>query len=396
MNIRRITTFTFVLAIAALIVGLSACDQLVNLILDLEDMPPEDMPPATGLSGEIPVGVVLPETGRFGEVYGVPMKQGFELALQEINHAQIGDATIMLITADSQETIDGAVAAFNKLIHEDEVPAILGPAFSSQAEETFPLAQENQVVAFSPTSSKSGLSGIGDFIFRAGLATDVFIPSGVMATQEKLGYQRVATIYDASDAYSTDSDEVVRKALADNNVEVLATETFQGGDTDFSEQLTRIMELNPDALFISALSVEMTAVLIQGRQLIPSSVHFIVPELTITEVQGAGTAADGAISFAGWASTADTPGNQAFIHNYQAMYGTEPNAWAAQSYATLHILAEAIANAQSTDSTAIRDALAMTMDFDIVLGKFSFDANGEAVYNPIILIVENGALQLFE
>ena len=37
MNIRRITRFTFVLAIAVLIVGLSACDQLVNLILDLPE-----------------------------------------------------------------------------------------------------------------------------------------------------------------------------------------------------------------------------------------------------------------------------------------------------------------------------------------------------------------------
>ena len=48
------------------------------------------------------------------------------------------------------------------------------------------------------------------------------------------------------------------------------------------------------------------------------------------------------------------------------------------------------------DSMAIRDALAMTMDFPTILGDFSFDPNGEAVYDPIILIVENGALQLFE
>ena len=119
---------------------------------------------------------------------------------------------------------------------------------------------------------------------------------------------------------------MVRKALADNDVAVLITETFQfqGDDTDFSDQLTRIMELNPDALFISALSLGMTQVLIQGREIgIPSSVHFIVPELTITEVQAAGTAADGAISFAGWSSTTDTPGNQAFIQNYQTMHGME-------------------------------------------------------------------------
>ena len=37
-----------------------------------------------------------------------------------------------------------------------------------------------------------------------------------------------------------------------------------------------------------------------------------------------------------------------------------------------------------------------TMDLDTVLGKFSFDAVGDAVYDPIVLIVKNSQLQIFE
>jgi ABC-type branched-subunit amino acid transport system substrate-binding protein len=50
----------------------------------------------------------------------------------------------------------------------------------------------------------------------------------------------------------------------------------------------------------------------------------------------------------------------------------------------------------ANDSTAIRDALAQTMDFPTILGNFSFDPNGEAMYDPIVLIVKDGALQAFE
>ena len=101
--------------------------------------------------------------------------------------------------------------------------------------------------------------------------------------------------------------------------------------------------------------------MIQARQLgIPTSVPLIVPDLTGDEVAAASDAAEGAITFTSWISTADTPGNRAFVQNYRAKYGTEPNPWAAQSYAALYILAEAIANAQSIDATAIRDALANT------------------------------------
>ena len=89
------------------------------------------------------------------------------------------------------------------------------------------------------------------------------------------------------------------EALQQNNVEVLTTEIFQTGDTDFSDQLTRIKELNPDAIFLSALPVEKEAVLIQIRQIgIPAEVHFITLTLTTGNVQRAGAAAEGAISIA--------------------------------------------------------------------------------------------------
>ena len=118
-------------------------------------------------------------------------------------------------------------------------------------------------------------------------------------------------------------------------------------------------------------------------------------------MQAAGPAAEGAISFAGWISTASTPGNQAFVQNYRARYGTEPNPWTAQSYAAVYILAKAIANARltdsmATDSSAIRDALANIKDFDTVLGQFSFDTDGDAVYDPKIVIVMNGQFEIFE
>ena len=74
----------------------------------------------------------------------------------------------------------------------------------------------------------------------------------------------------------------------------------------------------------------------------------------------------------------------------------EPSVWAAQPYAAVHILAEAISIAQSTDSKAIRDALANIADFDTILGKFSFNAIGDAVYDPVVLIVKDGELQVFE
>ena len=388
MNVKKIMTIAIVFAIVALTVGLSGCEKIAPMVPDHETTMPEMM------DGEIPIGVAVALTGPFAEPYGLPMQRGFELAREEIN--SLTGANITFVPVDTHSTTEGAVAAVQGLVDQG-VPAIVGVGISTQLKEAFPIAQENGVVAFSSISSAAGLSSIGDYVFRTGLATNLQNPGGVMATHAKLGYTKVATIYDAADAYSTSSNEETTKALVASGVEILTAETFQTGDTDFSTQLTNIMGMEPDALFVSALSLEMVQIIVQAREIgIPASVRFIVPDLTRDEVQKAGAAAEGAITFTNWASTSDTPGNQAFVQNYRAKHGIEPEPWAAQSYATLYILANAIANAQSADAAAIRDALAQTMDFPTILGDFSFDPNGEAMYDPIVLVAKDGELQTLE
>ena len=388
MNIKKFTLFAFLFLITVLIVGFSACERVSQIVQPTT-------PQMTESSDEISIGVVLPLTGRLTDSFGKPIQQGFELALSEITAAHPSGTKLNLIIVDGQSTIDGAVEAFNKLIHQDGVSVILGPATSSQTEMAFPIAQENQVVAISPTSAATGLSAIGDFVFRVALTTDILIPRGIEVTQTKLGYQRAATMYDDTDLFSTDGDASVQEVLAAKGVEVITTETFQGGDTDFSEQLTRIQTLNPDVIFVSCLSPEKPGLLRQGHEL-GISAPFIVRTLTATEVQTAGAAAEGAITFVGWGAAVDTPKNKTFVENYSTKFGMKPNNYAARSYATLHILAEAIANAHATDSAAIRDALASIKDFNTILGKFSFDANGDAVYDEKVLIVKDSKLVRFE
>ena len=390
MNTRRFAIFAFVLAIVALIVGLSACDQIQQLLLPA---PPQ----MGGLRGKIPIGFVLPQTGPLVSS-SMAMQRGTELAVEEINNSQLGDARIELIIEDDRSTVEGAIEVVNKLIHQDGVPVILGLATSSETKAVFPIAHENQVVAFSQLSAARGLSALTEFGFRASLTVDKLVPTGVQITHDKLGYQRVAKIADRVDFFSQSSDAMLAESLTANGVEVLTTETFETGETDFSAQLTRIKDSNPDAIFISALPPETTRILMQGRQLgIPADIPFIVTvTLASGQIQILGDAAEGAITFTSWVSTADTPGNQAFVQNYRLKYGIEPSIWAAQAYASVYILAKALADAQSTDPVAIRDAMANITDLDTVLGKFSFDAVGDAVYNPIVLIVENGQLQVFE
>lgn len=374
----------FLLLVAVVSLVVVGCDRVNRVIQTAQ---PEDE--------EISVGLALALTGQFASEVGIPMQNGFELARKEINNANKLEKDLVFIIEDTQSI--SAADAFNTLIEEDNVSIILGLAVSTQAKEAFPIAQKNQVVAFSPTSSAPGLSAIGDFIFRASLTVDIIIPHGIKMTQKKLGYKKVALLYDENDLYSTSSNNAAHEAFIANGIRVLTTETFQGGESDFSEQLIKIRDLEPDLIFISALPPEIPPVMIQVRELgIPESIPFVIPQLSTEMIRNAGPASEGAITFTAWSDVSQTPGNQDFVRSYKKEYGTNPTAWSAQSYATLHILVEAIIRAQSTDAVPVRDALAGITDFPTILGQFSFDRNGDGDYNPKVLIVKDGNFEIFE
>jgi branched-chain amino acid transport system substrate-binding protein len=350
-----------------------------------------------GLPAKIAIGVAMPLTGP-NSAYGAPAVEGFEFAREEINgSSKLGGASIEFISVDSRGTIEATAEAFNKLIKEDGVNIVMGPATSTVAKEVFPIAQENEVLAFGSTSTAVGLSAIGDYIFRGGLNVGTLVPGAVKDLQEKLSFTRVATMVADNDVYSQSLDEAVSNALAENDVEILTRETFATGDTSFADQLSNIKDLNPHAIFVSCLATEMIHVLKQVREAgIPSNIPVIIPEMTLDEVAAAGEAAERSISITGWATVASTPGNQTFVDNFTAKHGYDPSPWAALSYASLHILADAIAAAGSTNASAIRDELAKTQDVDTILGRFSFNADGDAIYDPIVLIVRDGVFEVFE
>ena len=235
------------------------------------------------MDGDLPIGVVVSLTGKHAELYGLPMQRGFELARKEIN--MLSDGNLLFVTVDDQSSEAGAVAAVQQLVDQG-VSVIVGIAISDYLEDAFPIAQESGVVAFSSVSSAAGLSSIGDYVFRTPIAVDLMNSRGVMATHEQLGYTKVALIYDAADTYSTSSNEEIKKALAAGGVEILVEEAIETDGTDFTAQLTNIMNVAPDALFVSALSPEMMRVIRQAGELgIPDTVQLIVPDLTATEIQ---------------------------------------------------------------------------------------------------------------
>ncbi|MBI1298400.1 ABC transporter substrate-binding protein [bacterium] len=385
----KIQPLALLAAFVLMFLGTGACTS-APIVLQLP-------PPPAGVSGDIQIGMVVPLSGPIAGL-GNAMKNSAEMAQQEINAAQLGSARIQFVIEDSAGTPEVAVAAFEKLIAEGEVVAILGPATSASAAAAFPIAQEAGMVALSPVAGAAGLSEIGDFVFQGNLTVDVVVPGGVALTQAALGYTSAAILVDELDLFSQNALEILEQTFADNGVEVVAVEPFQTGDIDFSAQFERILAAAPDTIFVASLPAEAAAILINAREVgVPAEIPFILPlALSNAEVAQAGEAAEGAIAFSTWDIAANTPGNQAYVQRYRETYGSDPNRFGAQWHASMTMLAAAIRQAGSLEAEAIRDALLNLGSVDTILGTITFDETGSAVYDPIIQIVRDGALVPFE
>jgi branched-chain amino acid transport system substrate-binding protein len=191
--------------------------------------------------------------------------------------------------------------------------------------------------------------------------------------------------------------------MDDRKIQVTDTETFASADKDFSAQLTKVKGTNPDAIFISALADAGANIVAQARKLgIPDSVRIIggngMNSPQIAKI--AGPAAEGIIVGAAWIDSSTNPMSQDFVKNYKAKYNGDADQFAAQAYAGVQILGDALKRANlsgdpAKDRDALKGALAQTKNLDTVLGKFSFTAARDADHPPVVQIIKDGKFVVF-
>jgi len=356
--------------------------------------------PASNLPAEITLGAVHDLSGATA-LYGTSIQKGIDLAVKQINEQSfLGEGvTVKVAYEDAAGDAKQAIAAFEKLIANPDVVVILGPTLSSEAKSADPVAQEAGMPVIASSNTATGITEIGDYIFRTSLPESAVIPNTVKVTKDALGLTKVAVMYGNDDAFTQSGYDVFKAALDAEGIEILTEETFAKGDTDFSAQLTKIQSLNPDAIIVSALAEEAANIMIQARTLgIPESVRIIggngfnSPKLA----EIAGPAAEGAISGSAWNVASTFPASVDFVTAFNAEYGGDPDQFAAQSYTAAWAAVTAIKNADSVDHAAVRDAIAQIKDMDSPLGVFSFDANRDPVHDAVVLTIQNGVFVVFQ
>jgi branched-chain amino acid transport system substrate-binding protein len=185
--------------------------------------------------------------------YGTAIKAGLELALAEVNTTGVlGGRKINLIVEDSAANKDQAINAARKLIGRDKVVAIIGPTLSNEMFAVGPVAQERHIPILGTSTTANGITAIGDYVFRTSLPESDVIPVTLKKAQSR-GVKTIALMYANDDAFSKSGFDVMKAAAEKVGLKIVDIESFGSKDSDFSAQLTKIKDLTPDAIGISAL-----------------------------------------------------------------------------------------------------------------------------------------------
>ncbi|QRG69291.1 ABC transporter substrate-binding protein [Brevibacillus choshinensis] len=359
---------------------------------------PAQAPAAEAGGGEFTaqIGVVGFLSGS-GAAYGEAQKAGLELALGELNEANKGKLKMELKFEDSGGEKEGAINAVNKLINQDNVVAIIGPTLSGEMFAAGPVANEAEVPIFGISNTSEGINDIGEYVFRNSLPESIAIPTAMKAAVEKKGIKKVALIYAANDDFSVNGYKVMKATAEKMGLEITGEATFSNGDVDFSAQLTKLKQTNPDALLVSALYKEGSMVVKKARELgitatILGGNGFNNPK--VFEI--AGPAADGLIVATPFSPEKQDEKVQAFVKAFEAKYNKKPDQFAAQAYDSLYIMSQSLLGAGKADREELRGQLAQLKDFAGVSGKLSFDEKRNPIGDAVVVVAKDGKFVPFE
>lgn len=345
---------------------------------------------ATGAQ-EVKFGFVTAYTGP-GAAYGTAMKEGVDLAVEEINKDPKTKMKIDLKTYDTKLVKAEAINAFKKSIEQDKVLAIEGPMTSGEMFAAGPIAQQSKVVAFGTGTTAPGITDIGDYIFRNAIPGKMAIPITVKKAHDKLGFQKVAILYSNNNDQMVGENQIYQDLLKEMGLDIVATETFADKDTDFSAQLTKIQAANPDVIAVAGLYQEGALIVKKAREMgmtqpILANNGFNSPAY----IQQAGDAANGTLVATPWNAESKSERAQSFRKAFVAKYGHEPDQFAAQAYDAMYVMHQAAElSGSTTDRKKYRDALAKIKDFEGATGKFQFDENRDPKMDLTIMEAKDG------
>ncbi len=390
-------SFVFTVLTLITVLLLSACGQKAATS---PTVPPSHSPTASAQPTTAPtqppepikIGWLNPKTGT-NAILGEWHERAVILAFEEKNAAGgIQGRMLQLIQEDDEADPTKAVALAQKLITQDKVVAILGTPNSTPTLALVPIITEYKVPLICSALNAAITQKGSKYVFRDGPAGPAYEKS-IVDFMVKQGFKKFAIIADTS-AYGKGEAEYQTKTLAAHGLEPLITEWYAIEDKDFTGQLTRILQANPEVLLLASSEVAAGLIAKQARQLgFQGKIAGGCAIGTTKFIEVAGEAAEGVYFSNPYINNERNEMTRDFAARYKARWGDEPEGHGAKAYDAAMLLITALENAYpDITPERIADELHKICGYKGLQGEFCYDETGEGLFDVGIGVVKDGKL----
>lgn len=344
----------------------------------------------------IKIGATGPYTGETA-MYGVACKEGMELAEKEINeNGGVNGKKIKIVFYDTKGDTTETVNAYNRLRDQDEVVAFIGSVLTGESNAIKDLIKQDNMPTIAPTATGNDVTeGVPNFFrvcyydnYQGGAAANY----ASKEAPDGLGAKSAAMLVSKGNTYSEGLAGAFKETFEKNGGEVVIEESYAKADKDFSAQLTKIKEANPDVIYIPDY-YSTVGVILQKAKDMGMDIPCLGGDGWDSIQEEYADVAQGYVFTNHYAADSPNENVKKFTENYNEAYGKAPASFSALGYDAVYAMANAIIEAGSTDAQAVVSAI-QTMTVTGITGEFTFDEEGNPKGKEVTIIqVDNGQLK---
>jgi len=335
------------------------------------------------------IGIVGPETGEEA-VYGKSVVAGALAAAKRFNaQGGIAGKEIKVLHYDDQSDIGLTTKAVKDLISQRAIAILAAPTGSSTFSPIH-LVNDSKTI-FVSVGSRRQLKASGPFVFRTAVPDETATEDLIKYAIAELGVN-YALVTAADNEFSLELSSLFKKALGKHNgVIKLEADTYDpyAGGRNIAAVIAAIKK-SPDPLHGIIFTGGATEAVLLAQELKKAGLNLPIiggEDLFSEEYLQGGDAVNETLIYTTFFADNKSAKTEEFIKDFGE---GKPDRFAALAYDTFMLVAEAIKEAGTTDTSLVRETLINRKDCEGVTGKTSFTSENMPVKHPVICKVKKG------
>ncbi len=345
-------------------------------------------PTPDGPKDDHKVGAIVFLTGPQAQL-GVEVQNALTVAQEELNEkGGVNGKPVRVFVEDSKDSPRDAIAAFNRLEGE-RIPVVLATGDVVSLNLT-PIVDEKKIPMVATVAAGPDIPQRSDWVFRVFIQATRQADTIAQYAANNLKIKSAA-ILAINNEFGNSTSGTFKATFEKLGGRVTGVETYGVADRDVRTQITKLKGTNPEAIYITGFGDGYGACIKQVRELKFTGTMLSDATLSTPFFQQQTTPANEGAYFTSTVYDENSQEARAreFINRYRAKFNADPSFFAAFAYDSLGLIAAALSRSDGSPQ-GIRDALASIRDYQGVVGKMSFDKDGDLDFPLVVKRIEGG------